>query len=57
MITNVNQIKYVHVKGAMFDYCECQQSFQVEGPSNREISLFLRNKIRRFFTGTFQGAS
>ena len=25
------------------------QSFQVEGPQNREISLFLRNKIGRFF--------
>ena len=33
------------------------QSFQVEGPQNREISLFLRNKIGRFFTGTSQGAS
>ena len=33
------------------------QSFQVEGPQNMEISLFLRNKIGRLFTGTFQGAS
>ena len=33
------------------------QSFQVEGPQNREISLFLRIKIGRFFTGTSQGAS
>ena len=33
------------------------QSFQVEGPQDREISLFLRIKIGRFFTGTFQGAS
>ena len=33
------------------------QSFQVEGQQKREISLFLRNKIGRFFAGTFQGAS
>ena len=31
------------------------QSFQVEGPKNREISLFIENTIRRFFTGFFQG--
>ena len=30
------------------------QSFQVEGPQNREISLFKGNTIGRFFTGTFQ---
>ena len=28
------------------------QSFQVGGPQHREISLFLRNKIGRFLTGT-----
>ena len=31
------------------------QSFQVEGPQNREISLFIGNTIGRFVTGTFQG--
>ena len=31
------------------------QSFQVEGPTNREISLFIGNTIGRFFAGTFQG--
>ena len=31
------------------------QSFQVEGPRNREISLFIRNTIERLFTITFHG--
>ena len=30
------------------------QSFQVEGPQKREISLFLRNKIGRFLRGLFK---
>ena len=33
----------------------CIQSFQVEGPKNREISLFIENTIGRFFTETFHG--
>ena len=32
-----------------------RQSFQVEGPQNREISLFIGNTIGRFFTETCQG--
>ena len=31
------------------------QSFQVDGPQNREISIFIGNTIGRFFTITFQG--
>ena len=34
---------------------EHHQSFQVEGPQNREISLFIGNTIGRFLSGTFQG--
>ena len=33
---------------------EMTQSFQVEGPQNREISLFIGNKIGRFFRERFQ---
>ena len=32
-----------------------KQSFQVDGPQNREISLFIGNTIGRFLTITFQG--
>ena len=43
-------IPKVHIKNIILK----MQSFHVEGPRNREISLFLWNKIGRFFTGTFQ---
>ena len=50
-----NWILWRGINKKMYYYYLPLQSFQVEGPQNREISLYLRNKIGRFFTGTFQG--
>ena len=49
-------VRATFMHGAIENYSMLQlQSFQVDGPQNREISLFTGNTIGRFFTITFQG--